>query len=341
MTYPRIHTKSSEEGYTIRYSLFDSVTSFHAFVDDQIPKLNQHNSKVFKGINDWVSWHIRANSKMYGFPIPNDVEELNNHKTFRGMDLLKKIQPKIQSKLDAFLNMGDSKTIAKPKLRFNDKGVGVFSFDMASIGLFHRIPIVGSKESPLEQTIGKLKIALQIGNVGSSAKKVFAHFEQKKGVYTALEVYVTAGGNAKIEGDALMYVGIACSELVDYMEARGIPVAINVVIATSFNTQIIAGIIRLKHFEDRLDKNQLLLLTSDPRYYRYRGFKALVSLGDYYGIDLPVGLGAYFEGMDQHIVDTITGSQGVSFGQSYSIEDAVKEIMRIIASYKANLKQKI
>ncbi|WP_281989744.1 hypothetical protein [Aquimarina aggregata] len=340
MTDPRIHTTNSEEGYVISYSVFDSVLSFHAFVDGQIPKLNQHNSKAFKGINDWVSWHIRANSKMYGFPIPSNVEELNNHKMFRGMDLLKKIQPKIKSKLHSFLNMGSSKTIRKPKLRFNDKGIGVFSFDMASIGLFHRIPRLGSEESPLEQTIGKLKIALQVDDIGSSAKKVFAHFEQKKGTYPALEVYVTAGGNAKIEGDALMYVGIACSELVDYMEARGIPVAINVVIATSFDTQIIAGIIRLKHFEDRLDKNQLLLLTSDPRYYRYRGFKALVSLGDYFGIDLPVGLGTYFEGMDQHIVDTITGGQGISFGQSYSIEDAVKEIISIIASYNANLKDK-
>lgn len=340
MTDPRIHTIHSEERYAITYSMFDSVLSFHAFVDAQIPKLNQHNLKAFQGINDWVSWHIRANSNMYGVPLPNHVEELNNHKTFKGMHLLKQIQPKIKSRLHSFLNMGDSKTIAKPKLTFNDKGVGIFSFDMASIGLFRRIPVVGRKESPLQQTIGKLKIALQVGNIGSSTKKVFAHFEQKKGTYPALEVYVTAGGNAKIEGDALMYIGIACSELVDYMEARGIPVAINVVIATSFDTQIIAGIVRLKHFEDRLDKNQLLLLTSDPRYYRYRGFKALVSLGDYFGIDLPVGLGTNFKGMDRHIVDTVTDGRGVSFGQSYSIEEAVKEIMSIIASYKANLNDK-
>ncbi|WP_298546183.1 hypothetical protein [uncultured Aquimarina sp.] len=340
MTDPKIHTKTITNGYKIYYCFYHSVTAFHAFVDDRIPKLNQHNVKAFRGINDWVSGHIRANSKMYGFPIPRDVEELNNHKIFGGMHLLKKIQPKIKSKLHSFLNMGDSQTIAKPKLRFNDKGIGVFSFDMASIGLFRRIPMLGSKKSSLELTVEKLKIALQVGDVGSSAKKVFAHFEQKKGTFPALEVYITAGGNAKIEGDALMYVGVACSELVDYMEARGIPVAVNVVVATSFDSQIIAGIVRVKHFEDRLDKNQLLLLSSDPRYYRYRGFKALVSLGDYFGIDLPVGLGTYFEGMDQRIVDTITDGQGVSFGQSYSIEDAVKEVTSIIATHNANLKEK-
>ncbi len=339
MTDPRIHTVASDEGYAITFSVFDSVLSFHAFVDNQIPNLSQHNFKTFKGINDWVSWHLRANSKMYGVPIPNNVEELNNHKIFRGMHLLSKIQPKIQSKLHSFLNRGDSKTIEKPKLTFNDKGIGIFSFDMASLGLFRRIPLANT-ESPLEQTIGKMKIALQFSDVKSSTKKVFAHFEQKKGTYPALEVYVTAGGNAKIEGDDLMYVGIACSELVDYMEARGIPVGINVVIATSFDTQIIAGIIRVKHFEDRLDKNQFLLLTSDPKYYRYRGFKALVSLGDYFGIDLPVGLGTNFEGMDRHIVDAITDGRGVSFGQSYSIEEATKEIINIIAVYKANLKDK-
>lgn len=341
MTAPKIHSIDSNEGYVITYSIFDSVLSFHAFVDERIPKLNQHNFKVFKGINDWVSWHLRANSRMYGVPIPSSVEELNNHKMFGGMHLLDKIQPKIKSKLHSFLHMGDSKSIAKPKLTFNDKGIGVFSFDMASIGLFHRIPNVGSKESSLEQTIWKLKLALRVGNVGSSARKVFAHFEQKKGTYPALEIYVTAGGNGKIEGDALMYVGIACSELVDYMEVRGIPVAINVVIATSYDSQIIAGVIRLKHFEDQLDKNQFLLLTSDPKYFRYRGFKSLVSLGDYFGMDLPVGLGSNFEGMDKHLVTTITNGKGVSFGQSYSIEDAVKEIVDIIASYKATLKENI
>lgn len=339
MTAPRIHTKSSEEGYTINYAFYESVSSFHAFVDQHIPKLNQRNAKTFRGINDWVSLQIKANSNTYGFPLPKNVEELNNHKTFMGMHILEKIRPKIKSKLHSFLRMADSQTIVKPKLTFNDKGIGVFSFDRAALGLYRRIPIIESKESPLKQSIEKLKIALHVGNVGSSVKKVFAHFEQKKGTYPALELYLMGGGNAKIEGDALMYVGVACGELVDYMEARGIPVAINVVIATSFNKHIIAGIIRLKHFEDRLDKNQLLLLTSDPRYFRYRGFKALVSLGDYFGFDLPVGLGTHFEGMDQCIVNTITNSRGMSFGQSYSIEESVKEIISIIKSYKVTLNE--
>lgn len=338
MAIPKIHTKKSVEGYTIHYSFYTSVTSFHAFVDQQISKIRPHNAKVFRGIHDWVSLQIKANSRMYGSPVPDNLEELNNHKAFKGMHLLKKIQPKITSKLHSFLGMVGSQTIAKPKLTFKDTNLGVFSFDRASLGLQYRFPIIESKESPLKQTIGKLKIALQVGNVRSSVKKVFADFEQKKGTYPALEIYVTAGGNAKIEGDALLYVGIACGELVDYMEARGIPVAVHVVIATSFSKQIITGIIQVKHFEDRLDKNQLLLLTSDPRYFRYRGFKALVSLGDYFGLDLPKGLGTYFEGMDQCITDTITGGRAISFGQSYSIEDSVKEVIRIIKSYKVNLK---
>jgi len=108
---------------------------------------------------------------------------------------------------------------------------------------------------------------------------------------------------------------------------------LNVLLGTAHSDQISMGIIKVKRFEDRLDKNQLLLLSSDPRYFRYRGFKALIALTNYFGLTIPTSLGRISEDMGKGFVTAQQG-KGFVFEQSYSLESAAKEVRTIIENYK-------
>jgi hypothetical protein len=145
-----------------------------------------------------------------------------------------------------------------------------------------------------------------------------------------------AGANANIEGDQLLYVGLACAELVEFLELRGISVEVNVLLGTSFSNQVAMACVRVKRFQDKLDKNQLLLISSDPRYFRYRGFKSLVALSNYFGLTIPSGLGSITAQMGNAFAKAVN-PKGFVFEQSYAMESAVKEVTQIIENYKKQL----
>lgn len=332
MQLPTIHTKTVHKEHVLYYCRFGGMRAFHDFVDSQLSKLSAINSTRLKEFNSWAASQIALGSEVFGKEVPDTIASLDARSVFTEMHLLDTIRPKIQSKLQTFLQHTNPHTMSTSNLQWNDRGIGVFSFAMASMGLFKRIPMAIGEEKGLQAQVEKLKIALQLTGIGSSVRKSYLNLAQKKGSHPALEVYVMAGANAKIEGEALYYVGIACAELTRYMESRGIPVAIYGVLATFWNDQIVAGIITLKYFEASLDVNQLLLFSSDPKYFRYRGCKALIALAEYMGRELPKGLGKHYSGMHQHIVDTITEGKGIAFGQTYSIEEAVKQLTRIARS---------
>ena len=94
--------------------------------------------------------------------------------------------------------------------------------------------------------------------------------------------------------------------------------------------------VRVKRFQDRLDKNQLLLISSDPRYFRYRGFKSLVALSNYFGLTIPSGLGSITAQMGTAFAKAIN-PKGFVFEQSYAMETAVREVTQIIDNYKNQL----
>lgn len=101
------------------------------------------------------------------------------------------------------------------------------------------------------------------------------------------------------------------------------------------------AVIRVKHFQDKTDKNQLLLMTSDPRYFRYKGFKALIALSNHCGLNIPSGLGRLTESLGYDFVQALDekeSSKGFVFEQSYSLEAAAKEVQRIIVTYNQRMK---
>ncbi|WP_240315583.1 DUF7192 family protein [Aquimarina longa] len=322
------------------YATFDSVQAFNDFVDSQAAVLNTHNRGVLKRMNERTASRIRKSSTWYGSPNPKDVSELNDHKYFLGMELLRTIQPKIKDKLAEYIKLISDQILSKPKVAYNDRGLGVFSFDRAAMGLYRLQPT--RKKKPIENIISQLQIELDTSNKTTAVKSVFAYFKDRKSSYPALRLYLMSGGNAKVEGDELLYVGLGCAELVEFMEVRGVAVEVNTLLGTSFNDNVVMGVIRIKRFQDRLDKNQLLLMTSDPRYFRYRGFKSLIALSDHFGLNIPDGLGSLKENMGKDFVKEITEKQDgyAVFEQSYSINEAVREVTQIIENYTQQISKK-
>ncbi len=333
MSRPQKHIAQSNSG-KYNYLLFDSVFAFNAFVDHEIQQLSTTNASRWNNVVQSTSQNLNSGTDWYGTPTPKDVKELEEHRTFLGMKLAQKIQPQIKDKLATYLDYLQDSVLPKPKMAYNDRGLGVFSFERAAMAMYKDFPV--NRQTPVSTAVSQMNIELRNHQISTSVKSVYAYFQDKQMSYPSMQLYIMAGANANVQGDQLLYVGLACAELVDFLELRGISVEVNVLLGTSFSNQVAMACIRVKSFQDRLDKNQLLLISSDPRYFRYRGFKSLVALNNYFGLTIPSGLGSITAQMGTAFAKAIN-PKGFVFEQSYAMETAVKEVTQIIENYKNQL----
>ena len=333
MSRPQKHSIPSSNG-KYNYLLFDSVFAFNAFVDEETRELSDMNKSRWRVVNNSTESELKKGTDWYGTPTPKNVEELNEHRTFLGMSLIKYIQPKIKDKLSQYLEYLQDSVLPKPKMDYNDRGLGVFSFERAATGMYKMHPV--NTQNPLNTAVSQMNIELGNRKIQTSVKSVYAYFKDKQTSYPSMQLYIMAGGNAGVKGNQLFYVGLACAELVEFMEIRGVSVEVNVLLGTSFDSQVSMAVIRVKRFQDKLDKNQLLLISSDPRYFRYRGFKGLVALSNYFGLTIPQGLGSITANMGNAFAKEINAN-GFVFEQSYAMDSAVREVSQIIENYKKRL----
>lgn len=330
MKIPKKHILfHNEQKYN--YVQFDSVLAFNAFVDHQAKELSDHNQRIWTIQKENASYIIREKKDWFGTPIPKSVAALESHTSFMGMELLREIQPQIKDKLSRYLEHLEKSELPKPKMAYNDRGLGVFSFERAAMGMFkiHNI----NKSTPIQENISKLKVELGRKQIQTSVKSVYAYFQHKNSSYPSLQLYIMAGANANIKGNNILFVGLACAELVTFMEQRGISVEVNVILGSNFGDQTVLSQIRVKRFQDKLDTNQLLLISSDPRYFRYRGFKALIAMANYFGYKIPQNLGRLTKSLGNNFVEAIN-EKGFVFEQSYAMDKAVREVSNIITNYK-------
>jgi len=325
--------KHSTKGY--RYLRLDSVKAFHGFVGGQMLELNPHNQQILKGVLAGTQKQIDKGSDWYGTPTPKSLAELESHSHYLGMGLIKKIEPKIKKVLEKYLERLDSENLPKPKITFNDKGIGIFSFERAAMGLHKQYPIDLSTQ--IDTSITQMNIELEQTQPRTLIRSVYAQFKDTKRNYPSVKIYIMAGGNAGVKGDEMLYVGLACGELVQFLEERDIAVAVYVLFGTHFNRLTHMISVKIKSFTDSLDKNQLLLLSSDPRYFRYHGFKADIAVSNYFGENIPKGLGKMKADMAKEFISN-TYADGFVFEQSYSLESAASEVYRIISDYQTKIK---
>ena len=336
MSQHQKHTiQNSQTKYN--YLLFDSVFAFNAFVGNEVSQFSKANTTRWNKIKADTQAELKKGTDWYGTPSPKNVNELEEHVTFLGMPLVKSIQPKIKDKLAKYLEHLEDNIFPKPKVAYNDRGLGVFSFERAAMGMYKSFPI--NTQTPIRTAASQMNIELGNRQIQTSVKSVYSYFQDKQSSYPSIQLYIMAGANANVKGNALLYVGLACGELVEFLELRGIAVEVNVMLGTSFNNKVNMAQIRVKRFQDKLDKNQLLLMSSDPRYFRYLGFKGLVAVCNYFGLTIPSGLGTISRSMGDTFVKN-SNTKGFVFEQSYSIDSAVKEVSQIILTYKNQLQKK-
>jgi len=311
------------------YLLFDSVSDFNHFTDSQNLLLSPANRKVWEHIQRNTRLSVQRGSTWYGTPAPSSMEELEGHKIFQKMELLAELQPRIREHLQKYIAHLQTEVLPKPKVDYNDRGLGMFSFERAAMGLFRHSQL--NVSSPIERTSTQLNIELGRFDIATRVKSVYAYFQHKDSSCPSIRLYLLCGANAYVEGNAIYYVGLACAELVAFMEERGVSVEVNALLGSQSGAVNLA-VIRVKRFQDALDKNQLLLISSDPRYFRFRGFKAIISLYDYFGRTVPPGLGQITDTMAKDFVPALK-NEGFVFEQSYSLEAAAREVKRIIETY--------
>ena len=324
-----------KNGLYYNHLIFDNVSGFNRFVDGETQRLNRTNKDTWKLLVLDTDLNIQKGTNWYGEPHPKTLKDLEDHTYFLGMHLLEKLQPKIKDSLSEYLNYLNDNVMPKPKLEYNDRNLGMFSFDRAAMGIFKSSRI--NVSTPIDRTTSQLKIALGQTDVSTRVRKVFAYFKDKNVALPSMKLYIMAGANAHVGGNEMLFVGLAASELVQFLEARGVPVEVNVLIGTRFDRNLNMAVIRIKSFQEMLDKNQLLLMSADPRYFRYRGFKALIAMSNQFGLTIPNSLGRIDPGMGKDFVKVL-GSDGFVFEQTYSLESAAKEVKRIIENYNQNKK---
>ncbi|GGG35924.1 hypothetical protein GCM10011344_41050 [Dokdonia pacifica] len=329
---PIIHTHSYQKT-RFQYVRFASPGGYHSFVQKQSQKLFIGNQQSLENIVKNAKDRIRTSSDWYGNPSPNSIRDLEEHHYFGKMELLEVIAPKIKKELTRYTDLVQESLLKRPQLSANSKGLGVFSFDRAMMGLY-KIPL-SKNASPLEKYTHGLKIELG-KDKATTVKNTHLYFENKSASKPTLTLTVLAGANANTKGDALYYVGIAVALLTEYLESCHIAVAIDVLIGTSFGVHTLVSAIRVKRFEDPLDTNQLLVLASDPRYFRFNGFKGLIALSDYCGVNIPDTLGKIDDRITSAYMEYTANT--LLFNQSYSIDRAVKEVSRILLEYTKKVK---
>ena len=329
---PIIHTRPYQK-QRFQYIQFGSPTGYHEFVEKQCKSLFLDNQQTLEMIAKNAKARVVKSSTWYGSPPPTSMKDLEEHRYFGKMELLDVIAPKIQKELDRYTNLVEDQLLKRPQLSANSKGLGVFSFDRAMMGLY-KLPLAKGS-SALEKFLHQLKIELH-QDKATTVKNTHLYFENKSASKPTLTLTLLAGANANIQGDSLYYVGIAVALLTEYLESCHIGVAIDVLLGTSFGLHTIVSVIRVKRFEAPLDVNQLLVLGSDPRYFRYNGFKGLIALADYCGLNIPNGLGKIDDTIPKAYMEATPDA--LLFNQSYSIDHAVKEVSRILLEYTKKTK---
>lgn len=327
MRTPQKHiTTTADDTY---YHLeFESIASFHAFTASEIESLERENKRKLESVYRDTQEEIDIRSEWFGVPSPKSIGELETYFRFRGIKLAHVLRPKVEEKLAKFLSMTSNRDIPQKKLRYNDKGIGVYSFDKASTGLQPIIRV----DTPLHQVHTQLQVATNSLSYYSNINNCYLRFQPKHRTQSSVQLYVVTGVNAGVDASKLLYKGLACSELVRFLEKRKVPVQVNVLIGSKSNRKVFLSSIQLKSYEERFDLNSFLVLSSDPKYFRFRGFKHLISLYNYFGERIPNSLGKLPADLGTSFLSA-TKTEGFLFENSDSIDSAVEEVQRIITAY--------
>ena len=262
------------KGNRIRILDFSSRRAMEAFVKKQNQQLRYaKNKRELEVLKRRATIAASERDPWYGTPLVTKPGDLTEHNEYLHFDLLKRLRPKVKKHLKGLKAFQDEYKVEGKKIAYNDKEMGIFSFDRAAMGL-RKV-----------RKNGQPKIV-------SDVKRSYAYHETRSLAESTIKLYIHAGGTGDITGKEMVYSGIASSLVTKLFVDKGFNVEVNVIIGTKERGQTVFTISRVKSFSGELNMNDLLLLSSSPRYYRYKGFACLIAAWDAVGWLIPAGKGA-------------------------------------------------
>jgi hypothetical protein len=258
------------DGVSTNLLFFDSRRSLEAFVEEQ-KQSNGVNRERFS-IND-TRRQADFDSDWYGTPVAKSFEDIKNHSNFLGRELYQSQKNKLSSMLRKSESLGQMQDVPSKKLKFNDLGLGVFCFPRAAVAL--------RKHKRPDKTI----------KIVSDVRDVYAYFPNVENSVKTISLYQFIGGNANVTANELQYCGIATMAISEYLIENGYDVEINLIIGSFSNSVVCSSCVKVKSVSDELNINDLMLLSSDPRWFRYKGFKNIIANFNYFGERIDSQLG--------------------------------------------------
>ena len=345
---------------------FKNLLEYQAWVKttmEHISELNTHNLSKFD--KETVERRMKIEPRWYGEG-STFLEMEAGITEFKDPELIEKIYNQVNDRISA----GVKDRIKARKVMYNPLGLGIFSFDRASMGMYRLKELYSDslKRKVEDMEVSKTAKGFQLKEdssvvvqrweekedatpkIRTSSKNVYAYFPPIKRQNKAVELFIACGANSNIDATRFLYSGISSIIIAQLLEKARIKTRISIAIGSSpdgYKNNAFAAIIPVKNYDENLDMNLLALLTSDPRFFRYEGFKGIVSLYDHFGQTAPATLGS---GMDRDfLVKTIEKSDYTKkikrasnrfyFGWTFSEAEAIRQVNETIEEIASRFEQ--
>lgn len=343
---------------------FNNLLEYHQWVNDSIKNISNKNRELlamFDKLN--IESYIRKNPKWFGVGT-RYAELIKGITEYKDPQLIEDIFNQINDKVST----QTKDKIKARKVRFNPNGLGVFVFDRAAMGMYrlqeYYSPSLNAvvDDTLVEFSENKYKL-ISDGSlvekryeqkengepkIRTSSKNVYAYFPKINKEKQAVELYISCGGHVGITADELLYSGISAIVVAQLLEKARIQTKISIVFGSSpdnFEESVYACLVPVKNYDEALDINLLALLTSDPRFFRYEGFKGIISSYDYFKSKCPPTLG---KGMTKdYLIEVIEKSDYSKnkklapnrfyFGWTFSEDAAIEQINETIEEISKRL----
>ena len=274
--------------------------------------------------------------------------------TYKDPELIDRLYKQVSASVTPLLK----NSIKVKKVNYNAMGLGVFMFDRAAMGMYRlnefyspslgkvvdhegvRKAVKGYKlladgspviERPEQKPDGSPKIR-------TTSKNIYAYFPKRDREKRAVEIYLSCGGASGVKPEQFLYSGISAIIVGKLLEQARVSTKISIVIGTSpddFKKEVYACIVPVKNYDEPLDTNLLALLSSDPRFYRFDGFKGVISAYEHFGVIAPLSMGYGFNERN-NLIRTIEQStytksaqmapNRIYMGRIFSEQEALKDI---------------
>lgn len=295
--------------------------------------------------DDWFGPNTKLETLLAGYTI------------FQKPELITKVRNRAKEHLPSDLLAN----VEKKKTRFNDKAFGVFSFDMASMGMFYVYEYYNTKgqkvDTNLVEKVGekyyflptKTEVFQQVKQnengtpvVRSNIKKSYIDFEKKKKQDSAVEIFVAISFGANVNIEAAIYNALAATVVADVLSKKGIKVKVTSVLSVNQKVKSKPGylfhFVPAKRFEDPLDENALAYVCGDPRFFRFQGFKMIIKGHDWINNKCDYSLGRSIKDLkfiqqtiENHYIpksQRATGDLRLYFGGARNLSQSIEEVKK-------------